>query len=159
MVSPPSNPAHRSISLFTSTKSVIPLISLSLLCPYANLCALNICYLHRVPFLRRTPPIFYHYHSLLELKKHRLCPVLSCLLSIYLDLTECTIYIHSRRYPESCPSESLSSPSPSLGPYLTTTQTLTFENLNLIQRILELTPPNCTSGCTTHHSTRRPPIH
>ena len=36
---------------------------------------------------------------------------------------------------------SLSSPSPSLGPYLATTQTLTLENLNLIQRILELTYP------------------
>ena len=60
------------------------------------------------------PPLFYHYHYLLELQKHRLWGLLSYLIS-------------------------LSSSSPSLGPYPTTTKTLTLENLNLIQRILELT--------------------
>ena len=56
----------------------------------------------RVPFLRKTPPLFYHYHSILEHQKHRLCQHLSYLLSIHLDLPECAIYIHFRRYPESC---------------------------------------------------------
>ena len=44
----------------------------------------------------------------------------------------------------------LSSPSPSERLYPTTTQTLTLENLNLIQRILELThPKSITALCYT----------
>ena len=45
----------------------------------------------------------------------------------------------SRVLPMSFQNVFLSSPSPSLGLYPTTTQTLTLENLNLLQRILELT--------------------
>ena len=117
---------------------------------------LKMCYPHRFPFLRKTPPLFYHYHSLLELQKHRLWQLLSYLLPIHLDLTECTIYIHSLHYPESCPS--LSSPSPSLEPYPTNTQPLTPENLNLIQRILELIYPNFTTALCHTSLKGQPPL-
>ena len=60
------------------------------------------------PFLLKTPSLFYHYHSFLELQKHQLCQLLPYLLSLHLDLPECTIYIHSSRYPESCPCHSIS---------------------------------------------------
>ena len=44
----------------------------------------------------------------------------------------------------------LSSPIPSLGSYLNTTQTLTLQNLNFIHRILELThPKSITALCHT----------
>ena len=58
-------------------------------------------YLPTFTFQHRTPPLFYHYHSLLELQKHHLCPLSSYLLSIHLDLPECIVYIHSLLFPES----------------------------------------------------------
>ena len=76
---------------------------------------------------------------------------LSYLLSIRLDLPECSIYIPSYSI-----RLSLSSLSNYLGPYPTTTQILTIEILHLIHRILELTHPKYTTTlCHTseHHDT------
>ena len=67
-------------------------------CVLMKTSVLKMCYPHTVPFLCRTPPLFYHYHSLLELQKHQLCWLRSYLLSIHLDLPKCTIYIHSLHY-------------------------------------------------------------
>ena len=50
---------------------------------------LKICYLNTVPFLSKSPPLFCPYHSLLELQKHQLYQLLSCLLSICLELPIC----------------------------------------------------------------------
>ena len=72
------------------------------------------------------------------------------LLSIHLHLPECIVYIYSILYPESCPCLSRICPFlQHLGPYPTTTQTLTLEKLNLIQRILSL-------YCATHRLTGWP---
>ena len=62
------------------------------------------CYPHTIPFLRKIPPLFYPYHSLVELQKHQLCQFMSYLQSIRLDLPECTTYIHSLHYPASTTS-------------------------------------------------------
>ena len=114
------------------------------------------CYPHIFSFLSKAPPLFCYYHSLLEHQKHRLGHPLFYLIFIRLYLPECSICIHSLHYRESCPC--CSSPYPLLGPYPTTSQTLTAENLNLIQKIVELTQPKSTTHCATHRSTGWPPL-
>ena len=99
-VSLPLYPAH--ITAYPSLPSLdlscsLPPLHLDpfpLLCTCANITQIK-CYPYTVLFLHRTPPIFYHYHSLLELQKHQLCRLSSYLLSIHLDLIEFTHYIHS----------------------------------------------------------------
>ena len=125
---------HKTLYILLTSILSWPLVTRRYLCKF-------LCYSHTVPFQRRTPPLFSHFCSLLELEKNQLYrlsphpfrspsahnlhpfPTLSIVLSM------------------SFQNFSLSSPIPSLGPYPTTTQSLPLENLTLMRRILDLTRP------------------
>ena len=106
----PLQPNHRRTP--SSIVSSRPFLTLhnSLIRIYGKTYGQYRCYLHTIPFPHRTPQLFYHYHSLLELQMHQLCRLSPYLQSIHFNLPECIIYIHYLLYPESLISYFIQNP-------------------------------------------------